>query len=355
MFLKIIREPRIIRKILRLIRTKNGRIYLFRYLSRRMVKNVSNSVETSHPMINCSFDESEKRTFRKPRKRYLASNQRKIGKFKKKSSPDSRELFFVDVVISTKLNSDCCQKLVRLLEKTDIVKNIIIVGNQVIGEDPKISYQDLKKVIITQYPNEFNFAKQSNIGAELGRANFLYFLNDDISAVNFDWLESSLLFCQQNFCIMGNLLLYPDFTIQHGGMYYNLDQQFEHISRGKQFGKYLEESDRKDYREVTAVTGASLLLAREIWTKLGGFDEQLSQQYQDVDLCLRGRESGLSVYVDNLHPLMHFESQTVKIDLNSYRVIKKRGDEHEYFLRRWGHYLLDPDEFHSEVSNELHN
>jgi GT2 family glycosyltransferase len=88
---------------------------------------------------------------------------------------------------------------------------------------------------------------------------------------------------------------------------------------------------------------------------LAGFDEQLSQQYQDVDLCLRARESGLAVYIDNSNFLYHLESQTVKIDLNSYRVVKKRGDEHKYFLRRWRNYLLTPDNFISEVPIELRN
>jgi GT2 family glycosyltransferase len=137
--------------------------------------------------------------------------------------------------------------------------------------------------------------------------------------------------------------------------YYDSELRFKHLGRGMSHSEYIEKNNLQFYREVTAVTGASLLISREHWMNLAGFDEQLSQQYQDVDLCLRARESGLAVYIDNSNFLYHLESQTVKIDLNSYRVVKKRGDEHKYFLRRWRNYLLTPDNFISEVPIELRN
>jgi hypothetical protein len=60
--------------------------------------------------------------------------------------------------------------------------------------------------------------------------------------------------------------------------------------------------------DVTAATGACLLVSREAFDAIGGFDTQFAVAYNDVDLCLRLRERGYRVVLAPLARLVHVEA-----------------------------------------------
>ena len=109
---------------------------------------------------------------------------------------------------------------------------------------------------------------------------------------------------------VGPRLLFPDGSVQHAGVVLGFRGTADHVMRGfpgdadGYFGSLCAS------REVSAVTGACLMMRADTYHSVGGMKECFASVYQDVDLCLRVRQLGLSIlYVANAE-LVHHESTT---------------------------------------------
>ena len=100
-------------------------------------------------------------------------------------------------------------------------------------------------------------------------------------------------------------------------------------------------------REVSAVTGACLLMPSEVFRKLGGFDEIFPVNYNDVDLCLRVGKAGFRIIQECRARMEHAESATRKIGI--------RYGERRLFLDRWASLLANGDPYFNPnlTDNEL--
>jgi FkbM family methyltransferase len=269
---------------------------------------------------------------------------------------ESKSLVFVDgetigldVVISTHLNPDSLNNLVLTLLRLRAVETITIVANQI-----EVRYLDQlgnhdSRVHIVEYDQEFNFSIQTNLGAKYGNAPAILFLNDDIEIPNADFLDGNVARVVNDDLVLGNLLLYPGGRIQHAGMYFDFSGNFHHYGRDTFHPVLLKLNQGIRFRRVSSVTGAAIMISRENWGLLDGFDPQLSQHLQDVDFCLRANSSGMKVEVDLENFLYHYESQTVKESIHEHKVMQKRGNEYKYFMRRWGRYLSAGDIWREEM------
>jgi GT2 family glycosyltransferase len=156
-------------------------------------------------------------------------------------------------------------------------------------------------------PGPFNFAQICNQGACLARGRYLLFLNNDIEVQSPDWLEQMLQLADHpQVGVVGATLLYPDGTIQHAGIEPQRDGLWIHVYRGRR----LEElgTDATQVRSVPAVTGACLMMRRDRFAEMGGFDERFPTTHNDVELCHRARQRGWLVAVTPHARLVHFES-----------------------------------------------
>jgi GT2 family glycosyltransferase len=160
---------------------------------------------------------------------------------------------------------------------------------------------------VVECPGDFNFARICNLGAQHARGNYLLFLNNDIEVLTPDWLERMLALAENpEVGIVGSTLLYPDGTIQHAGIEELPSGLWRHAFRG-----VTPDSAGAEFRQVRcvpAVTAACLLMRRDRFFELGGFDECYPVTHNDVDLCRRARERGWLVVVTPHARLMHFES-----------------------------------------------
>ena len=157
-------------------------------------------------------------------------------------------------------------------------------------------------------PGPFNFARLCNAGAAHARGDYLLFLNNDTEVLTPDWLEQMLRVVRQpRVAVVGATLLYPDGTLQHAGLVPQADSPWAHVFRG-------QPPDAADelrlVRAVPAVTGACLLVSREHFAELGGFDERYPVTHNDVDLCRRARARGWLVAVTPHAQLLHYASLT---------------------------------------------
>ncbi len=157
----------------------------------------------------------------------------------------------------------------------------------------------------------FNYSAANNIGAARTDGDFLCLLNDDVAPMEADWLDRMVsFFADPNCGVIGAKLFYPNLTTQHGGVIMGLAGLVEHANRflprgnpGYAFRAALDQ-------ELSAVTGACMLVRREVFEKVHGLDEAFPTAFNDVDFCLRVREAGYGIVFAASVEMIHHETLT---------------------------------------------
>ncbi len=150
------------------------------------------------------------------------------------------------------------------------------------------------------------FARACNQGAADARGEYVLFLNND-TVPHPDWLSSMVAVADSDpsIGIVGARLLYPDGTVQHAGM--ELVQGIpDHVLRGAA----ADDPRVTGQRDLDMVTGACLMIRRDLFAQIGGFDAQFVNGAEDVDLCLRARQAGCRVVYCGAAVVDHHEAQT---------------------------------------------
>ena len=123
----------------------------------------------------------------------------------------------------------------------------------------------------------FNFSKLNNYAVEKAKGNYLLFLNNDTEIKTCDWLEAMVEQVQrEKIGAVGALLLYPDNTIQHAGVVLGIRSVADHSHRGFFPTDAGYKGQIISVNNYSAVTGACLMCRREVFEKVGGFDEELA-------------------------------------------------------------------------------
>ncbi|MER3416185.1 MAG: hypothetical protein C4297_08260 [Gemmataceae bacterium] len=188
------------------------------------------------------------------------------------------------------------------------------------------------RVTVVDCPGAFHFSRLCNLGARHATGEALLFLNSDTEALTPESLEQMLAALNRpDVGIVGALLLYPDGTVQHAGIYpppsaaWCADPAGLHFdpialsglpARGAWFHRYRGErlagihKRLPQLQSVPAVTGACLLVRTSLFISLGGFDEGLPVTHNDVDLCLRAWAAGYRVVLASRALFLHYECLT---------------------------------------------
>jgi GT2 family glycosyltransferase len=167
-------------------------------------------------------------------------------------------------------------------------------------------YGDAITVVI--HSENVGFATACNSGAGAAEdCDYLVFLNNDTIPIA-GWLDALVEQAASTpaAAAVGAKLLFPNGSIQHAGVTIAQDGWPRHLYAG--FPGEHPAVNRS--RAVAAVTGACLLVKREDFDELGGFDSAFHNGYEDVDLCLRLRETGREVWYCARSVLYHLESVT---------------------------------------------
>jgi len=163
---------------------------------------------------------------------------------------------------------------------------------------------------IKAFPTEspFNYSRTNNEGARAAAGELFLFLNDDVEIIDGGWLEEMVRWAGlPEIGVVGAKLLYPNKTIQHLGVLLGLGGHASHVFIGAE-----EEDDGPYgptvwYRNFQAVTGACMMVRREVFASVGGFDVDYELAFGDIELCLRIIEMGLRVMVTPYARLIHRE------------------------------------------------
>ncbi|HTY21341.1 MAG TPA: glycosyltransferase [Geobacteraceae bacterium] len=156
--------------------------------------------------------------------------------------------------------------------------------------------------IITNLAN-LGFARACNKGARLATGDYLVFLNND-TIPKAGWLEALVDGIEHDGAdICGSRLIYPDGRIQHAGVAFNEQGIGYHVFNG--LDANAAAATRK--RFMQCVTAACMIIRRELFETLSGFDEGYVNGFEDVDLCLRAGELGKRILYVPDSTLIHFE------------------------------------------------
>lgn len=201
---------------------------------------------------------------------------------------------------------------------------------------------------------DFNFSKMCNLGAENATGQILLFLNDDMEIIRQDWMNLMMKKAVLPYAgAVGVKLLYPDSDIiQHAGVT-NLrvgpahKLQYLSDSQDHYFGM------NRGVHNMLAVTGACLMVRKDIFREAGGFCEELAVAFNDVDLCYSIYEKGYYNIVRNDTALYHHESLSRGKDGESeekqLRHLKEKDLLYERHLALYGR---DPF-YHPDLLNDM--
>jgi O-antigen biosynthesis protein len=200
---------------------------------------------------------------------------------------------------------------------------------------------------VLRYPHPFNFSAMNNLAANAARGELLSFLNNDIEAFDAGWLTEMVgLALQPGVGAVGAKLLYPDQTVQHAGTVAGLFGVAAHgyVREPREADGYLQQLQTT--REVAAVTAACMVVRRDRFLEVGGFDEaQLAVAFNDVDFCFKLLRAGYRNIWTPYAELYHRESASRGND--ERRADRQRFLREESVMReRWGE-LIERDPYYS--------
>ena len=161
---------------------------------------------------------------------------------------------------------------------------------------------------VVDMPDAFNWSRFNNLAVDASDGEYLLFLNDDVEITGPGWLDALLEHTQRpEVGIVGGQLLYPGGKVQHAGMFLATIGVARHAFR-------FATADEPGYfglaltqRNVIAVTGACMLVRREVFDAVGRFDEAHEVVNNDLDFCLRAHRAGLLTVYTPYARLIHHE------------------------------------------------
>lgn len=224
----------------------------------------------------------------------------------------------ISIIIPNKDQADVLERNINsILEKTTYDNyEIVIVENNSTEAETFAYYDQLKdnpriKIVTFKTDKGFNFSAINNYGVKQCDGDYLLFLNNDMEVQTDHWLEIMLGAMQRgDVGAVGARLFYPNGMLQHAGIVVGLGGIAAGVFRGISGGDPGYFSRTIIQQDLSAVTGACLFTSRELYEKVGGFDEELANDYNDVDLCLKIRREGkLVLFEPDVH-LLHYESMS---------------------------------------------
>jgi len=226
------------------------------------------------------------------------------------------------VVIPNRNNAELLARCLRFLKFSNRFRpELVIVDNASDEAAVHALYRDLRErhgARIVQMNQMFNFSRMVNLGVAAASSEVVLLLNNDVEITTAGSLEQMMIHAlRPEVGVVGCRLLYADGTVQHAGMLLRPGRapghplRSEHVLRGAPgtADGYLHQL--RTIRNYQCVTGALQVVRRDVFDRVGGFDEvELPVEYGDVDFCLRVRAAGWRTIALPLAGIIHRESST---------------------------------------------
>ncbi|WP_444924273.1 glycosyltransferase family 2 protein [Microbulbifer sp. DLAB2-AF] len=220
---------------------------------------------------------------------------------------------------------------------------ILILNNQSSCKDTLNFFKHIvsdPRVSVHSWDHKFNYSAINNFGVKQANGDLIGLVNNDIEPINEDWLSEMVRHaCRPDIGCVGAKLYYPNDTVQHGGVILGIGGVAGHSHKYFKKHDYGYFSRLQLVQNLSAVTGACLLVKKTIFEEVGGLNEKsLPVAYNDVDLCLKVREAGYRNLWTPYAELYHHESVSRGAD-NTLVKRRRAQKETEYMRSYWGNQL----------------
>lgn len=260
----------------------------------------------------------------------------------------------VSIIIPNKDHVDDLSRCVESIINLSTYDNyeIVIVENNSETAEIRTYYEEISRhprVQVVEYKGDFNYSKINNFGVQYAKGEYLLLLNNDTEVITLDWMEELLMYAmRKDVGVVGAKLYYPDKTIQHAGIVIGLGA---HRTAGHTHYRIPEANvgymGRLCYaQDVTAVTGACMMVSKALYEELGGLDESFTVALNDVDFCLRVREKGFLNIFTPFAELYHYESKSRGSDKKDERALRYQ-QESDRFRVKWADALAKGDPYYN--------
>lgn len=260
----------------------------------------------------------------------------------------------ISIIIANKDHEPDLRRCITSIREKSTWDNyeIIVVENN--SRTPEIMeyYEELKKdgrVKVINYEGSFNYSAVNNLGVRSTSGEYILLLNNDTQVITVNWLEELLMYAQrEDVGAVGAKLYYGNRTIQHAGVVLGLGA---HRTAGhSHYGQHRENlgyMGRLCYaQDVSAVTGACLMVSKRKYLEAGGLDESFAVSLNDVDFCIRLRQLGYLNVFTPFAELYHYESISRGLDNEGERA-GRYDEESARFREKWKEVLEKGDPYYN--------
>lgn len=315
--------------------------------------SVASSIDAKTYAINAAKGAVADRLTRLGYKNFEIESTRAFATiFRIKYELTSRPL--VSIIIPNKDHVDDLSRCVESIINLSTYDNyeIVIVENNSETAEIRTYYEEISRhprVQVVEYKGDFNYSKINNFGVQYAKGEYLLLLNNDTEVITPDWMEELLMYAmRKDVGVVGAKLYYPDKTIQHAGIVIGLGA---HRTAGHTHYRIPEANvgymGRLCYaQDVTAVTGACMMVSKALYEELGGLDESFTVALNDVDFCLRVREKGFLNIFTPFAELYHYESKSRGSDKKDERALRYQ-QESDRFRVKWADALAKGDPYYN--------
>ena len=262
----------------------------------------------------------------------------------------------ISIIIANKDHLEDLKRCITSIQEKSTYENyeIIVVENGSRTKEIFDYYEKLKddpqiRVVTYEEKGSFNYSKVNNLGVKEASGDYVLLLNNDTQVITVNWMEELLMYAQrEDVGAVGAKLYYGNKTIQHAGVVLGLGA---HRTAGhSHYGQHRENLGYMGRlcftQDVSAVTGACLLVKKKLFEEVGGLDESFAISLNDVDFCLKLREKGLLNVFTPFAELYHYESVSRGLDDQGEKAARY-NDESERFRRKWKDVLEKGDPYYN--------
>lgn len=262
------------------------------------------------------------------------------------------------IIIPTKDRVETLKTCIEsILEKTSYDNYEIVIVDNNSKDDAAIDYlntiRKVPKIITISYWKTFNFSDINNFAAKQLDSEYILFLNNDTEVISGEWLTAMLEHAQrEDVGAVGCKLLYSNNTIQHAGVILGITGTPGQVGVAGHSHKHLPNAAHGYFgrphiiHNVSAVTAACMMLRKDVFKEVGGFDENLAVAFNDVDLCLKIRDKGYLIVYTPYAELYHHESLSRGYEdtpEKQERFLKEVG----YVREKWGEIIDEGDPYYN--------
>lgn len=256
----------------------------------------------------------------------------------------------VSILIPFRNHIDITRRCVEAIRKhTEAASfEIILLDNWSTDEDAELfcaEQANQPDTVVIRIAEPFNYSLINNRGVAAAKYPYLLFLNNDVFVTDKTWLRTLLneALVSPEIAAVGAKLLYPNGTVQHAGVTLGVGGVGDHAFRGLPADAPGYVAHAIAAREVSAITGACMLVRRQAFNEVGGFDEkELGVAFNDTDLCIKLRQAGYRIVFTPDCTAEHHESMSRGDDLDDGKLARFMR-ENEVMRERWQHLLpYDP-------------